>query len=79
MPHTPSAAKRLRKSEKRRRHNRVVAKGLKGKRKELEVALVGKDAAKTTETIRAVQATGANWRHGRVARADRRCHRLRHR
>ena len=57
MPHTPSAEKRMRKSEKRRRHNRVVAKVLKGKRKELEVALVGKDAAKTTETMRAVQAT----------------------
>jgi small subunit ribosomal protein S20 len=57
MPHTASAEKRMRKSEKRRRHNRTVAKGIKAKRKELEVVLAGKDTAKTAESIKVVQAT----------------------
>jgi small subunit ribosomal protein S20 len=35
MPHTPSAEKRLRQSEKRRRRNRVVAKKIKDVRKDL--------------------------------------------
>lgn len=35
MPHTPSAAKRHRKAEKRRLQNRVAAKKIKGQRKEI--------------------------------------------
>jgi small subunit ribosomal protein S20 len=57
MPHTPSAEKRMRKSEKRRKHNRTVAKVLKGKRREIAELLVGKDPAKTAETLKVVQAT----------------------
>ncbi|QJW93507.1 30S ribosomal protein S20 [Frigoriglobus tundricola] len=56
MPHTPSAAKRLRKSEKRRRQNRAVAKKIKGQRKEIATAITGTDAAKTTTEFKATQA-----------------------
>ena len=56
MPHTPSAAKRLRKSEKRRRQNRVMAKKIKGQRKEIAVAITGTDAAKTTTEFKTTQA-----------------------
>ncbi len=56
MPHTPSAAKRLRKSEKRRRQNRLAAKKIKGQRKEVTVALAGTDAAKTTAEVKTTQA-----------------------
>jgi small subunit ribosomal protein S20 len=57
MPHTPSAAKRLRKSEKRRRQNRTAAKKIKAQRKESDKAIKVGDAAqiatefKTTQTI----------------------------
>jgi small subunit ribosomal protein S20 len=57
MPHTASAWKRLRKTETRRKHNRTVAKVLKGERKELAEALKGTDAAKKTETAAAVVKT----------------------
>ena len=57
MPHTASAAKRLRKTEKRRRRNRVVAKTIKQKRKDLQVALAGTDSGATETTLKTVQAT----------------------
>ena len=56
MPHTPSAAKRLRKSEKRRRQNRLAAKKIKGQRREVTAAMVGTDAAKTTAEVKTTQA-----------------------
>jgi small subunit ribosomal protein S20 len=56
MPHTPSAAKRLRKSEKRRRQNRAVAKTLKAKRKKLDEVLKAGDAAKTQDELKTTQA-----------------------
>ena len=56
MPHTPSAAKRLRKSEKRRRQNRAVAKNLKAQRKSLDAAIKAGDAAKTTDELKTTQA-----------------------
>jgi small subunit ribosomal protein S20 len=57
MPHTASAEKRLRKTEKRRRRNRAAAKKIKAGRKELEVALKGGDAAKTADQFKVTQAT----------------------
>jgi small subunit ribosomal protein S20 len=39
MPHTPSAWKRLRKNEKRRRQNRAAAKTIKAQRKSADTAL----------------------------------------
>lgn len=39
MPHTPSAWKRLRKAEKRRRQNRLAAKKIKGQRREVAETL----------------------------------------
>jgi small subunit ribosomal protein S20 len=56
MPHTPSASKRLRKSEKRRRQNRAVAKNLKANRKSLDAAIKAGDAAKTTDELKTTQA-----------------------
>jgi len=57
MPHTASAAKRLRKSEKRRAQNRAKAKLIKQKRKEFQGQLTGTDAAATDTSFRSVQAT----------------------
>jgi small subunit ribosomal protein S20 len=57
MPHTASAWKRLRKNEKRRKQNRVVARAIKVKRKAVAAAITGGDAAKITETAKATQAT----------------------
>lgn len=54
MPHTPSAAKRLRKSETRRKHNRTIAKAIKLKRKELSDALASKDATKSAASAKLV-------------------------
>ena len=56
MPHTPSAWKRLRKSEKRRRQNRAAAKKIKTQRKTIAEAVVGTDAAKTTAEVKNTQA-----------------------
>jgi len=56
MPHTHSAAKRLRKSEKRRRQNRAAAKKIKLQRRETDKAIVGGDAAKTQTEFRTTQA-----------------------
>jgi small subunit ribosomal protein S20 len=56
MPHTPSAWKRLRKAEKRRRQNRVAAKKIKLQRKEVAGAIAGTDAAKTATELKTTQA-----------------------
>ena len=56
MPHTASAWKRLRKTEKRRQRNRLVAKGLKQKRKAMTAALTDGAAAKIAEGFKATQA-----------------------
>ena len=47
MPHTPSAWKRLRKSEKRRRQNRVAAKKIKLQRREVATTLTTIESSKT--------------------------------
>ena len=47
MPHTPSAGKRLRKSEKRRRQNRTAAKKLKGQRREIAETFTTIESSKT--------------------------------
>jgi small subunit ribosomal protein S20 len=57
MPHTASAEKRLRKSEKQRRQNRAAAKKLKVARKELDAVVKTGDAAKSAEQFKATQAT----------------------
>lgn len=57
MPHTASAAKRLRKSEKRRRQNRVAAKKLKGVRKDALAAVAKGEPGETDTTFKAVQST----------------------
>ena len=57
MPHTASAAKRLRKTEKRRRQNRAVAKNIKQKRKDVLTAMAGTDAKATETAIQTAQAT----------------------
>ena len=56
MPHTPSAAKRLRKNEKRRRQNRAAAKKIKAVRKSLDTAMKAGDAAKTQGEFQTTQA-----------------------
>jgi len=56
MPHTPSAAKRLRKSEKRRKQNRTSAKKIKIQRKEGDVAIKSGDAAKSATEFKTTQA-----------------------
>ncbi len=54
MPHTDSAAKRLRQSDKRRRRNRVVAKIIREKRRTLATDLKAGDVAKTAESAKVV-------------------------
>lgn len=56
MPHTPSAEKRLRKSEKRRRQNRTAAKKIKTQRKAAVEAIATGDAAKITTEAKNTQA-----------------------
>jgi small subunit ribosomal protein S20 len=56
MPHTPSAAKRLRKSEARRKRNRIAAKKIKTQRKAADAALKAGDAAKTSTEFKSTQA-----------------------
>jgi small subunit ribosomal protein S20 len=56
MPHTPSAAKRLRKSEKRKKQNRTAAKKIKLQRKTSDLALKAADATKSTTEFKATQA-----------------------
>ncbi len=56
MPHTPSAEKRLRKSEKRRRQNRTAAKKLKLQRKATAEAIKVNDTPKIVTEVQATQA-----------------------
>ncbi len=56
MPHTPSAAKRHRKSEKRKKQNRTIAKKIRVARKSVTEALTAGDAAKTTTEVQKTQA-----------------------
>jgi small subunit ribosomal protein S20 len=56
MPHTPSAWKRLRKSEKRRRQNRAAAKKIKLQRKTADAAVKSGDAANTAKEFKTTQA-----------------------
>jgi small subunit ribosomal protein S20 len=56
MPHTASAWKRLRKSEKRRKQNRRIAKSLKLKRKATDAAIKAGDAGKIGEEFKTTQA-----------------------
>jgi small subunit ribosomal protein S20 len=55
MPHTPSAWKRLRKAEKRRRQNRVAAKKIKLQRRAVAEAIGGTDAAKAATELKNTQ------------------------
>lgn len=57
MPHTASAWKRLRKNEKRKKQNRLVAKSIKVKRKASAAALTEGDVAKIGEAFKTTQAT----------------------
>ena len=56
MPHTPSAWKRLRKNEKRRKQNRTAAKKIKIQRKEADAVVKTADAAKTATEYKKTQA-----------------------
>lgn len=56
MPHTASAWKRLRKTEKRRLQNRVAAKKVKVVRKAAAVAIAGTDTAAVATALSATQA-----------------------
>ncbi|HEV3386375.1 MAG TPA: 30S ribosomal protein S20 [Gemmata sp.] len=56
MPHTPSAAKRLRKSDKRKKQNRTAAKKIKLQRKTSDLALKAGDATKNTTEFKTTQA-----------------------
>ena len=57
MPHTKSAAKRQRQSEKRKKRNRLVAKAIKVKRKAVAEGLTGGDKAKTADAVKTAQQT----------------------
>ncbi len=52
MPHTPSAWKRLRKSDKRRRANRTAIKGVKVETKAVATALTAGDPAKVVDAMK---------------------------
>jgi len=56
MPHTPSAAKRHRKAEARRKRNRLATKKIKTQRRASDVALKAGDAAKTATEFKTTQA-----------------------
>ncbi|HEX4609196.1 MAG TPA: 30S ribosomal protein S20 [Urbifossiella sp.] len=56
MPHTASAWKRLRKTEKRRKQNRIAAKKLRVSRKAAVTALTAGDPAALATTLSATQA-----------------------
>jgi small subunit ribosomal protein S20 len=56
MPHTPSAEKRLRKTEKRRRQNRTAAKKLKLQRRTADATITAGEAAKVATDFKATQA-----------------------
>ncbi len=56
MPHTPSAWKRLRKTEKRRKQNRTAAKKIKLQRRASAEALKVGDVAKSETEFKTTQA-----------------------
>ncbi len=56
MPHTASAWKRLRKTEKRRQQNRVAYKKIRVARKAAAAAIAGTDTAAATKTLGETQA-----------------------
>lgn len=57
MPHTDSAWKRLRQTEKRRKRNKVVAKKIKLSRRAIEGEIAAGDKAKTEVAFKHTQAT----------------------
>ena len=63
MPHTPSAEKRLRQNDKRRRRNRVVAKAIREKRKTLTLSMKGTDTAQIGVDAAALQRVGEEAGH----------------
>ena len=56
MPHTASAWKRLRKTEKRRQRNRAAAKTIKRQRQAADLAIKAGDAANTQTEFKNTQA-----------------------
>jgi small subunit ribosomal protein S20 len=56
MPHTPSAWKRLRKTEKRRKQNRAAAKKIKTQRRKADEAVKGANATTSATEFKATQA-----------------------
>ena len=56
MPHTHSAWKRLRKTEKRRQRNRAAAKKIKGQRKSADATIKSGDAPKSSDEFKKTQA-----------------------
>ena len=56
MPHTTSAWKRLRKTEKRRKQNRTANKKIKLQRRKIADTAKGADAAATATDFKATQA-----------------------
>jgi small subunit ribosomal protein S20 len=56
MPHTASAWKRLRKSERQRRRNRATIKGVKTETKAVATAIVAGDPSKVGEAMKAAAA-----------------------
>lgn len=57
MPHTASAAKRLRKAEKRRVRNKIAVKKIKVSRKAADAAIKAGDTAKIGDQFKVTQAT----------------------
>lgn len=57
MPHIPSAWKRLRKTEKRRRQNRAAAKKIRNQRKTAAEAIKSGDVATVATEFKNTQAT----------------------
>jgi small subunit ribosomal protein S20 len=55
MPHTPSAEKRLRKAERRRKQNRTAAKKVKLQRKAADVAVKAGDSGKSATEFKTTQ------------------------
>lgn len=58
MPHTPSAAKRLRKAEKRRKQNKVAARKIKVARRGVADALKAGDTTKAAAAFQGVPKKG---------------------
>jgi small subunit ribosomal protein S20 len=56
MPHTPSAWKRLRKNEKRRKQNRAAAKKIKAQRRKADEVIKAANAGASPTEFKATQA-----------------------